>query len=123
MGRIVTIDIDDLRKLMREEMFTAISEVVGSLKEGEVLISTAELERNRQLQKRFEVEEDVYLNGKEVAAILGCTSGQITKLKQKGVLEPTYPYRNGETKGAPRYSKRRLMEMLKQGTVRAYNKM
>lgn len=123
MGRIVTIDIDDLRKLMREEMFTAISEVVGSLKDGEVLISKAEQERNRELQKRFEVEEDVYLKGIEVATILGCTSGQITKLCKKGILEPTYPYRNGDSKGAPRYSKRRLMELLKKGTIRAYNKM
>ena len=122
MGRLVTIDVDDLRRVMREEMFTAITEVVGSLKDGEVLISKAELNRIRELQKRFEVEEDVYLKGIEVASILGCTSGQVTKLCKNGVLEPSYPYRTEERRGAPRYSKRRLMELLKNGTIRAYNK-
>ena len=117
MGRIVKIDIDDLRKLMREEAVNAVFTAVNSLRENEVLISNAEVERNRKAVEFMEnIENDVYLKGVEVRDILGCSSGQVTKLKNLGVLEPIYL--NGSR--TPRYSKLRLLKMIKDRTIPKY---
>lgn len=117
MGRMVTVDIDDLRQVMQEVAVSAMYEVVSHLREGEAILSRAEVEKNRKAVEFMEnAANDTYLKGVEVAKMLGCTTGQVTKLKTMGVLEPVYI--NGSR--TPKYSKLRLLKMIKDRTVPKY---
>lgn len=118
MPQVIKIDAEELRRIFREEVFKAVAELVNSMREGEAIISAKELEENRKLSQMLQEQDDEYLSGKEVAEILGCTSGQVTKLKLKGVLEPIYPFGSR----TPKYSKAKLMKMIQARTIPAYHK-
>lgn len=117
MGRLVTIDIDDLRKVMHEVAIDTVYQVVGTLREDEIVISNIDAEKHRKAVEFMEnVNNDIYLKGCEVKDILGCSSSQVTKLKNAGVLEPIYLSGNK----APRYSKLKLLKMIKDRTIPKY---
>lgn len=117
MGRTVTVDIDDLRQVMQEVAVKAVYDVVSQLREGEAILSMVEIEKNRKAKEFMEnAENDTYLKGCEVKDILGCSSAQVTKLKNLGVLEPIYL--NGSR--TPKYSKLRLLSMIKDRTIPKY---
>jgi arginine/ornithine N-succinyltransferase beta subunit len=117
MGRTITIDMDDLKRIMREVAVNAVYDAVSHLREGEAILSRAEVEKNRKAVEFMQnAENDTYLKGCEVAKILGCSTGQVTKLKTMGVLEPVYL--NGSR--TPKYSKLKLYKMIKDKTVPKY---
>lgn len=117
MGRMIVIDEDSLKKMVHEATINAVYEVVSHMRDGEVLLSKAEVEKNRKAVEFMEnAENDTYLKGCEVASILGCTSGQVTKLKKLGVLEPVYL----NASKTPKYSKLKLLKMIKDRTVPKY---
>ena len=53
MSRLVTIDIEELRKIMREETINTLAGVMDMLREGEAIVSTRDIEKNRQLQEQL----------------------------------------------------------------------
>ena len=113
MSRLVTIDIEELRKIMREETINTLAGVMDMLREGEAIVSTRDIEKNRQLQEQLSKMNDTLLTGREVAQRLGCSSSQVTKLKLKGVLEPIYPLGSR----TPKYSRLKLEQMIKSRTI------
>lgn len=118
MPRVLTIDADTLRDLIREETIKAVAEAVSQLRDGEVIISSVELERHREIEKERAGQQDVLLKGSEVAKMLGCTSGCVTKLRDKGVLEATYPYKTSR----PMYSRNKILKLIASRAIPAYKK-
>ena len=118
MSRVLTIDADTLRDLIREETIKAVAEAMTQLRDGEAIISAVELERNREIAKERANQQDVLINGTEVAKILGCTTGCITKMRNRGILEATYPFNTGRAM----YSKAKIMKLIASRTIPAYKK-
>ena len=118
MSRVLTIDADTLRDLIREETIKAIAEAMTQLRDGEVIISAVDLENNRRLAQEMANQQDVLLNGTEVAKMLGCTTGCITKMRNRGILEATYPFKTGRAM----YSKAKILKLIKSRTIPAYKK-
>ena len=118
MSRVLTIDADTLRDLIREETIKAIAEAMSQLRDGEAIISAVELEKHREMAKEMANQQDVLLKGCEVAKMLGCTSGCVTKLRDKGVLEATYPYKTSR----PMYSRNKILKLIASRTIPAYKK-
>ena len=118
MPRVLTIDADTLRDLIREETIKAVAEAVSQLRDGEVIISAIDLENNRRLAQEMANQQDVLLKGCEVAKMLGCTSGCVTKLRDKGVLEATYPFKTSR----PMYSRNKILKLIASRTIPAFKK-
>lgn len=118
MSRVLTIDADTLRDLIREETIKAIAEAMTQLRDGEAIISSVELERNREMAKERANQQDVLLKGTEVAKMLGCTLSCVTKLRTKGILEATYPFKSGRAM----YSRDKILKLIKSRTIPAYKK-
>ena len=118
MSRVLTIDADTLRDLIREETIKAIAEAMTQLRDGEVIISAVDLENNRRLAQEMANQQDVLLNGTEVAKMLGCTTGCITKMRNRGILEATYPFKTGRAM----YSKAKILKLIASRTIPAYKK-
>ena len=118
MSRVLTIDADTLRDLIREETIKAIAEAMTQLRDGEAIISSVELERNREMARERANQQDVLLNGTEVAKMLGCTTGCITKMRNRGILEATYPFQTGRAM----YSRNKILKLIASRTIPAYKK-
>lgn len=118
MSRVLTIDADTLRDLIREETIKAVAEAVTQLRDGEVIISAVDFENNRRLAQEMANQQDVLLKGTEVAKMLGCTLGCVTKLRNKGILEATYPFKTGRAM----YSRDKILKLIKSRTIPAYKK-
>ena len=118
MSRVLTIDADTLRDLIREETIKAIAEAMTQLRDGEVIISAVDLENNRRLAQEMANQQDVLLNGTEVAKMLGCTTGCITKMRNRGILEATYPFKTGRAM----YSKAKILKLIASRTIPAFKK-
>ena len=118
MSRVLTIDDDTLRDLIREETIKAIAEAMTQLRDGEAIISAVELEKHREMAKEMANQQDVLLNGAEVAKMLGCTTGCITKMRNRGVLEATYPFKTSR----PMYSKAKVLKLIASRTIPAFKK-
>jgi hypothetical protein len=118
MSRVLTIDADDLRDVIRQETIKAMLEVVYQLRDGEAIISAMELERNREMAKERANQQDVLLNGTEVAKMLGCTTGCITKMRNRGVLEATYPFKTGRAM----YSRNKILKLIANRTIPTFKK-
>lgn len=118
MKRTITIDVEDLRQLMMENTIYAVNEVLKSLREGEVIISQSRYNQGEKAIEQIAAKDDVLLSGVEVKDLLGCSSSQITKLKNKGILEPIYLMGSR----TPKYSKNTLMKMIKTRTVPCFKK-
>ena len=116
MKHLVTIDLDDLRKIMREETINTLAEMMDMLREGEVIQSTKSLQKQRELAEMMADKNDALLTGVQVAERLGCTSGQVTHLKNKGILEPVYAFGSR----TPRYSSNKLEKMIRERTIPCY---
>lgn len=116
MKQFVTIDLDDLRKIMREETINTLAEMMDMLREGEVIQSSTSLQKQREIAEMMADKNDKMLTGVQVAERLGCTSGQVTHLKNKGVLEPVYAFGSR----TPRYSANKLEKMIRERTIPCY---
>lgn len=114
----ITIAVEDLKQLIMENTIYAVNEVVKSLREGEVIISQSRYDQGERAIEQIAAKDDVLLNGREVKELLGCSSSCVTKLKNKGVLEPIYVMGSR----TPRYSKNTLMKMIKTRTVPCFKK-
>lgn len=118
MSRVLTIDADTLRDLIREETIKAVAEAMTFLRDGEAIISSVELERNREMARERANQQDVLLNGTEVAQMLGCTTGCVTKMRNRGILEATYPFKTSRAM----YSRNKILKLIASRTIPAYKK-
>lgn len=114
----VTIAVEDLRQLMYENTVYAVNEVLKSLREGEVIISKSRYDKGEKAIEQIAAKDDVLLNGQEVKELLGCSSSCVTKLKNKGILEPIYVMGSR----TPRYSRNTLLNKIKERTVPCFKK-